>query len=128
MFFAASAEPVIAQRFLPEIASMDKRILVIDGKVTAVLGRVPAQGDIRANMRVGGTGVKIEASVRDLLIGETVGKELVKYGILLAGLDVIGEYLTEINVTCPTGFVRSNALYGIVQERIFWDAVEKRLN
>jgi glutathione synthase len=128
MFFAASAEPVIAQRFLPEIASMDKRILVIDGKVTAVLGRVPAQGDIRANMRVGGTGVKIEASARDLLIGETVGKELVKYGILLAGLDVIGEYLTEINVTCPTGFVRSNALYGIVQERIFWDAVEKRLN
>jgi glutathione synthase len=128
MFFGASAEPIIAQRFLPEIATMDKRILVIDGKVTAVMGRVPAQGDIRANMRVGGTGVKVEASARDLLIGETVGKELASYGILLAGLDVIGEHLTEINVTCPTGLIRSNALYGIKQESIFWDAVEKRLS
>ena len=126
MFLSASGEPVIAQRYLPEIATMDKRIIVIDGKVTAVLGRVPAQGDIRANMRVGGTGVKVEASARDLLIGETVGKELASYGILLAGLDVIGEYLTEINVTCPTGLVKSNAIYGIKQESLFWDAVEKR--
>jgi glutathione synthase len=128
MFFAISKEPIIAQRFLPEIKSMDKRILVIDGKISAVMGRVPAQGDIRANMRAGGTGVKIEATARDILIGETVGKELAKQGIVLAGLDVIGEYLTEINVTCPTGFVKSNALYGIVQEQIFWDAVEKRLS
>jgi glutathione synthase len=127
MFFGMSREPVIVQRFIPEIKSMDKRILVIDGKVSAVMGRVPAAGDIRANMRAGGTGVKVEATARDMLIGETVGKELAAQGILLAGLDVIGEYLTEINVTCPTGFVKSNALYGIVQESIFWDAVEKRL-
>jgi glutathione synthase len=128
MFLGSSKEPVIAQRFLPEIKSMDKRIIVIDGHVTAVLGRVPAQGDIRANMRAGGTGVKVEATERDLLIGETVGKELASYGILLAGLDVIGEYLTEINVTCPTGFVKSNAIYGLKQESLFWDAVEKRLS
>ena len=107
---------------------MDKRIIVIDGKVTAVMGRVPAQGDIRANMRVGGTGTKIEPSGRDLLIGETVGARLAERGILLAGLDVIGNYLTEINVTCPTGLVKSNALYGLKQESLFWDAVEKRLS
>jgi len=106
---------------------MDKRIIVIDGKVTAVLGRVAAQGDFRTNMRVGGTGKKIRANARDIRIGETVGKELIKRGILLAGLDVIGDYLTEINVTCPTGLVRSNALYGLKQESLFWDAVEKRL-
>ncbi|HEU5046705.1 MAG TPA: glutathione synthase [Rickettsiales bacterium] len=127
MFFAGSGEPVIAQRFLPEIRNMDKRVIVIDGKVTAILGRVPAQDDIRANMRVGGTGVKAPTNERDILIGETVGAELKKRGILLAGLDIIGDYLTEINITCPTGLIKSNELYGIQQERIFWDAVEEKL-
>lgn len=127
MFFSTSGEPVIAQRFIPEIKTMDKRIIVIDGNVTAVLGRVPAAGEIRANMAVGGTGVKTEATERDLLIGETIGRELARRGILLAGIDVIGDYLTEINVTCPTGLVKSNQLYGLKQEALFWDAVEKRL-
>jgi glutathione synthase len=127
MFLGLSKEPVIAQRFLPEISKMDKRIIVIDGKVSAVMGRVAAEGDIRVNMRVGGTGVKTQATAHDMLIGETVGAELASCGILLAGLDVIGEYLVEINVTCPTGLVKSNALYGLAQERLVWDAVEKRL-
>ncbi len=127
MFFGSSNEPIIAQLFIPEIKTMDKRIIVINGKVTAIYGRVPAKDDIRANMRVGGTGIKIEASERDIRIGETVGKELVKRGILLAGLDVIGDYLTEINVTCPTGLVGSNALYNLKQESVFWDAVESKL-
>jgi glutathione synthase len=127
MFLGTSKEPIIAQRFLPEIRTMDKRVIVIDGKVSAVMGRVPAKDDIRANFRVGGSGVKVKPTARDLLIGETVGKELVKHGILLAGLDVIGKYLTEINVTCPTGLVKSNALYGLKQERLVWDAIEKRL-
>lgn len=127
MFFATSAEPVIAQRFIPEIRTMDKRVIVIDGKVTAIMGRVPAADDIRANMRVGGTGVQIEWQERDRMIGETIGKELVKRGIILAGIDIIGEYLTEINVTCPTGLVKSNLLYKLKQESLFWDAVEKQL-
>lgn len=125
VFFGNSREPIIAQRFIPEIKTMDKRILVIDGKVSAIYGRVPAHGDIRANMRVGGTGVKIDWPERDLLIGETIGKELVKRGILLAGIDVIGDYLTEINVTCPTGLIKSNELYGLKQECLFFDAIEK---
>ncbi len=127
MFFATSKEPVIAQRFLPEIRSMDKRVIVIDGKISAIMGRVPASDDIRANFRVGGTGERVDPNARDIEIGETVGKVLAERGILLAGLDVIGEYLTEINVTCPTGMPKSNAIYGLQQERMFWDAVEKRL-
>ena len=127
MFFGNSQEPIIAQRFIPEIKTMDKRVIVIDGKVSAVMGRVPASNDIRANMRVGGTGVKIQWSDRDVMIGEKIGAELVKKGIVLAGIDIIGDYLTEINVTCPTGLVKSNALYGLQQESLVWDAIEARL-
>ena len=127
MFFGTSGESIIAQLFLPEIKKMDKRIIVIDGKISAILGRVPASNDIRANFRVGGSGISVEATERDILIGETVGKELAARGILLAGLDVIGEYLTEVNVTCPTGLQKSNQIYGITQENLFWNAVEKRL-
>lgn len=128
MFFAHSKEPIIAQRFLPEIRSMDKRIIIIDGKISAVMGRVPAEDDIRANFRVGGSGVRVEPTARDMEIGETVGSDLAERGILIAGLDVIGDYLTEINVTCPTGLPKSNLLYGLQQERDFWDAVESRLS
>lgn len=127
MFLGISKEPLVVQRFLPEIRSMDKRIIIIDGKITAVMGRVPAGDDIRANFRVGGSGVRVDMNARDMEIGETVGKVLAERGILLAGLDVIGEYLTEINVTCPTGLPKSNLLYGLKQEQLFWDAVEKRL-
>ena len=127
MFFANSPEPIIAQRFIPEIKTMDKRVIVIEGKVSAIMGRVPASHDIRANMRVGGTGVKIDWQERDVMIGETIGAVLEKRGIVLAGIDIIGNYLTEINVTCPTGLVKSNALYGLNQESLFWDAVETRL-
>lgn len=127
MFMGISKEPIIAQKFLPEIRSMDKRVIVIDGKVSAILGRVPADDDIRANLRVGGTGTGVEPTPRDMEISEKVGRMLADRGILLAGLDIIGDYLTEINVTSPTGMVKSNAIYGIHQERIFWDAVESRL-
>jgi len=127
MFTAVSNEPIIAQKFIPEIKTMDKRVIVIDGKISAILGRVPADSDIRANFRAGGKGVIVEASERDILIGETVGKQLKEKGILLAGLDVIGNYLTEINVTSPTGLPKSNQIYGIKQEAMFWDAVENRL-
>jgi glutathione synthase len=127
MFFATSIEPIIAQKFIPEIKTMDKRVIVIDGKVTAIMGRVPASNDIRANFRVGGTGLKIDQNERDVMIGEKIGIELKKRKIMLAGIDIIGDYLTEINVTCPTGLIKSNALYGLKQESIFWDAVENRL-
>jgi len=97
---------VMAQRYLPEIASGDKRVLVIGGKpFPHCLARIPKSGETRGNLAAGGTGVARRLTARDREIGETVGPELVKAGIAFAGLDVIGERLTEINVTSPTCIV-----------------------
>ena len=97
---------IMAQRFIPEIAQGDKRVLVIEGKpFPHCLARIPKAGETRGNLAAGGRGVARPISARDREIGETVGKELVKAGIVFAGLDVIGDYLTEVNVTSPTCIV-----------------------
>jgi len=97
---------IMAQRFIPEIAKGDKRVLVIGGKVfPQCLARIPKPGETRGNLAAGGTGVAQPVSARDREIGETVGRELVKAGIVFAGLDVIGDCLTEVNVTSPTCIV-----------------------
>ncbi len=97
---------VMAQRFVPEIAQGDKRVLVIAGKVfDHCLARIPKAGETRGNLAAGGKGIAQPVSARDREIGAAVGKELVKDGIVFAGLDVIGDYLTEVNVTSPTGIV-----------------------
>lgn len=97
---------VMAQRFVPEIAQGDKRVLVIGGKVfDHCLARIPKAGETRGNLAAGGKGVAQPVSARDREIGEAVGRELVADGIVFAGLDVIGDYLTEVNVTSPTGIV-----------------------
>ena len=97
---------IMAQRFVPEIAQGDKRVLVIDGKpFSHCLARIPKAGETRGNLAVGGTGVAQPISARDREIGEAVGGELVEAGIVFAGLDVIGDWLTEINVTSPTCIV-----------------------
>lgn len=96
---------VMAQRYIPEIRDGDKRILVINGKpVDYSLARIPLAGETRGNLAAGGRGEARPLSARDRFIAETVGPELVRRGILLAGLDVIGDYLTEVNVTSPTCF------------------------
>jgi glutathione synthase len=101
-----SERTIMAQEFVPEIDKGDKRVLVIDGKVFGhCLARIPKAGETRGNLAAGGKGVAQPLSVRDREIGETVGVQLVKAGIVFAGLDVIGDYLTEINVTSPTGIV-----------------------
>ena len=95
--------PIMAQRFIPEIAAGDKRILLIDGKpVPYALARIPMQGESRGNLAAGGRGVGQPLSERDRFIAETVGGELRQRGLAFVGIDVIGDYLTEINVTCPT--------------------------
>jgi glutathione synthase len=97
---------IMAQRYIPEIAKGDKRVLVIEGKpFSHCLARIPKAGETRGNLAAGGRGVAQPISERDREIGETVGRELVKAGIVLAGLDVIGDYLTEVNVTSPTCIV-----------------------
>ena len=104
----------MAQRFIPEIAMGDKRILMIDGKpIPYALARIPAQGETRGNLAAGGRGEGIPLSERDRWIAAQVGPELRNRGILFAGLDVIGDFLTEINVTSPTCIRELDALFDL---------------
>lgn len=123
-FFARAAEPLIFQQYLPQVESEDRRIILIDGEVAGVMGRTPQAGEHRANFRVGGTAKEAELTPRQREICNRVGPELKKRGLLLVGLDVIGDYLTEINVTSPTGLAGMNRLYGRTLEREVWDAIE----
>jgi glutathione synthase len=121
--FELSKEPLLFQPFLPNVKEEEKRIILLDGKVAGAIGRIPADGEIRSNMRVGGKAVKTELTHREIEIGNTIGPVLKDMGIILAGVDVIGDYLTEINVTSPTGLRPINQLYNIQTEKLFWDAV-----
>lgn len=127
MLFTGSKEPIIAQKFLPEVKSEDKRVIMVDGEVAGVVGRVPAAGNIRANMRVGGTASKAELSKKQKEICEVLRASLKDKGIIFAGLDLIGDYLTEINITSPTTLRAANNLYGVNLERNIWDAIETKL-
>ncbi|OSI07586.1 glutathione synthetase [Neisseria animaloris] len=115
---------IMAQRYIPEIVHGDKRVLVIGGKVVPFgLARIPQQGETRGNLAAGGRGVAQELSARDREIAETLAPELKRRGILLAGLDVIGDYLTEVNVTSPTGFQEIMKQKGFDVAAMFADAV-----
>jgi glutathione synthase len=117
---------VMAQRFVPEIAQGDKRVLVIAGKpFPQCLARIPKPGETRGNLAAGGKGVAQPISARDREIGEAVGRELVKAGIVFAGLDVIGDYLTEVNVTSPTCIVEIAEQTGANAAVELIDAIEK---
>jgi glutathione synthase len=120
--------PFMAQRFLPEVRDGDKRIILMDGKVEGVLGRIPAQGEIRANFRAGGSAATGELTPKQLEICDAVGHELVKRNLIFAGLDVIGDYLTEINLTSPTALPAIKRLTGVHPEIAFWDAIEWRID
>ena len=126
MFSQRSREPVIAQRYLPEVRQGDKRIILIDGKAAGVVNRVPAAGEARSNMHVGGKAVKETLTRRDVEICETIGPELAKRGLIFVGIDVIGDYLTEINVTSPTGLQQINRFDGVSLEAQIWDRIEVR--
>lgn len=117
---------VMAQRYLPEINQGDKRILLIDGiPVPYALARIPKQGELRGNLAAGGTGVAQPLSPRDREIAETVGMELKQLGLFLVGLDIIGDFLTEINVTSPTCMVEIAAQTDCDSAVFFVDALEK---
>lgn len=127
-------QTVMAQRYLPAILQGDKRIIVIDGKpLPYALARIPKMGETRGNLAAGGTGVVQKLSARDLEIATTIGKTLKEKGLFLVGLDVIGDYLTEINVTSPTGMVEIAAQTAALDEpcnpaAIFVDALSTRIN
>ncbi len=118
-----SSEPLMVQAFLPEVKDQDVRVILINGKVEAAVGRIPAAGEIRANFRVGGTAAAVELSPRQHQICEAVGTKLKANGVLFAGLDLIGEYLTEINITSPTGIRPAQKLYGTNPAEAFWQAL-----
>jgi glutathione synthase len=121
------AQTIMAQKFVPAIAEGDKRILVIDGvPVDWCLARVPMQGETRGNLAAGGTGIARPLSQRDREIALALGKTLAPRGLLLMGVDVIGDYLTEINVTSPTCFVEITEQSGINVAGLFMDAVQRR--
>ena len=124
--------PVMLQKFLPEIRKGDKRIILVEGKIVGAINRVPQDISIKANMAAGGVAEKTEITDRDKEICENIGPELKSRGIIFAGLDIIGGYLTEINVTSPTGIESINNLYGLEEkhriEAKIWDALEKRLS
>jgi glutathione synthase len=126
MFSQRSREPLIAQRYLPEVRSGDKRIILIDGKAVGAINRVPAEGEARSNMHVGGKAVRAEMTRRDREICEIIGPELARLGLIFVGIDVIGDWLTEINVTSPTGLQQIDRFDGVCLEAEIWDRIEAR--
>ncbi|MEZ5690088.1 MAG: glutathione synthase [Rickettsiales bacterium] len=126
MLFTNSKEPIISQRFLPEVKGEDKRVIMIDGVAEGVFGRIPSDGNIRANMRVGGQVIKSELNKKQAEICEALNKPLQDKGIIFAGLDFIGNFLTEINITSPTGIKAVEKLENKRLEKNIWDAIEKR--
>jgi glutathione synthase len=128
MFTAMSREPIIAQRYLPEVRQGDKRIILIEGEPAGAVLRVPAKGEARANLHVGGTAMKATLTPRERDICAAIGPTLAAQGLIFVGIDVIGDYLTEINVTSPTGIQEINRLDGAKLEIQVWDAVEARLS
>lgn len=119
-----SREPVIAQKFLPAVAKGDKRILLVDGEPVGAINRVPADGQVRSNLRVGGRAEQVELTARDLQLCAIIGPELRARGLLFVGIDVIGDYLTEINVTSPTGAQQLKRFSGIDATAVMWDRIE----
>ena len=127
LFTTTWREPVIVQRYVPEVRLGDKRIVLVDGKAMGAVNRVPAAGEARSNMHVGGRPEKTTLTKRELAICETIGPALKERGLIFVGIDVIGEYLTEINVTSPTGIQEINRFDNVTLERNVWDAIEARL-
>src|SRR5579859_7056346 len=127
MFTERSREPVMVQRYLPEVRKGDKRIILVDGEPVGAINRVPAEGEARSNMHVGGRPEKTPLTPRDREICAAIGPTLREQGLLFVGIDVIGDYLTEINVTSPTGLQEVNRFEGSKLEAQIWDAIEKKL-
>lgn len=126
MFLTSSREPVIAQQYLPDVRAGDKRVILVAGEAVGALNRVPAEGDARANVHVGGTPEAIGLSDRDLEIAATIGPRLRELGIIFAGIDIIGDHLTEINVTSPTCIREIKDFGGPDIAAMIWDAIEAR--
>ncbi|MFD1913881.1 glutathione synthase [Halodurantibacterium flavum] len=126
LFTGFSREPLIVQKFLPAVAKGDKRVILVDGEPVGAINRVPAEGETRSNMHVGGRPEKIALTPRDLEICAAIGPVLREKGQIFVGIDVIGDWLTEINVTSPTGIQELERFDGINVAARIWEAIERR--
>ena len=121
-------EPHMVQAFLPDVAKGDKRIVLVDGEIAGAINRLPGEGEIRSNLAVGGSAEKTELTEKEREICAALGPELKRRGLLFVGIDVIGgEWLTEINVTSPTGIVAIERFDGTDVAGLIWDAIERRV-
>ncbi|NBC88350.1 MAG: glutathione synthase [Alphaproteobacteria bacterium] len=121
-------EPHMVQPFLPEVATGDKRIVLVDGEIAGAINRIPGEGEFRSNLAMGGSAEATELTPRERVICEAMGPDLKRLGLTFVGIDVIGgEWLTEINVTSPTGIVAIERFDGIDVGGMIWDAIERRV-
>ncbi len=127
LFAGINREPLIMQKFLPDVAKGDKRVILIDGEPVGGINRVPAAGETRSNMHVGGRAEKTTMTERDLEICARIGKDLKDHGQVFVGIDVIGGWLTEINVTSPTGLQELERFDGVNVTAKLWEAIEGRV-
>ena len=126
MFSMQSREPLMVQKFLPDVAAGDKRVILVDGEVVGAINRVPQPGETRSNMHVGGRPEKVALSERDREICARLAPVLKERGLIFTGIDVIGPWLTEINVTSPTGSQEMERFDGTKVAGLIWDAIEAR--
>jgi len=127
LFTGLYREPLIVQKYLPKVRNGDKRIILVDGEPAGALNRIPAEGEARSNMHAGGKPVRATMTSREREICEAIGPTLQEKGLIFVGIDVIGDWLTEINVTSPTGIQEIDRFDNVSIEARVWDAIEARL-
>jgi glutathione synthase len=127
LFQTVFPEPFMVQEFRPEVREGDKRIILVDGEIAGAINRVPAEGETRSNLHVGGTAKAVQLTERDREICARLAPELKRRGLIFTGIDVIGNYLTEINVTSPTGIRQVKAFGGPDIAAMIWDTIEDRV-
>jgi len=127
MFEGLNREPLIAQQYLKDVRKGDKRIILVDGEPVGAINRVPPEGDARSNMHVGGVAEHAGLTDRELEICKRIKPTLLEHGFIFVGIDVIGDYMTEINVTSPTGIREVKKFSGTDIAALVWDAIEKRM-
>ena len=128
MFFSKSKEPLMIQEYLKDVREGDKkRIILLNGEPVGAINRIPQKGESRSNMHVGGKAEKTQLTKRDKFICSEISDSLKKKGLYFVGIDVIGDYMTEINVTSPTGIREIKDLQSIAIEEMFWDFVENKI-
>ena len=128
MFFSQNKEPLMIQEYLKDVRGGDKRIILLNGEAVGAINRIPKLGESRSNMHVGGRPNKTELTDRDIFICNEISESLKMKGLYFVGIDVIGNYITEINVTSPTGIREIRKLNSIAIEEMFWDFIEEKIN